>query len=211
MADNFLERKFEELESKKKIIVRRSGISLDSLLKENRSCRGFDNDVTITQDQLRRIIGTNMFIASGMNRQVLRFRPVTKSEDSDKVLEAIKIGGALPDLHLPIKGTEPKAFIIIMSTDGEDRMTDIDMGISLQTMGLKAVEMGLNVLIIGSVDRKRLKEELNLPLEPLMVMAVGKGIEKIYIKPISAKEDHRYYRKDGIHFVPKIRIEELIV
>jgi nitroreductase len=211
MADNYLENKFDELKNRKHVTIRRSGVSLDTLLKKNRSFRGFDKDVVVTMEQLREIVSVNQFTASARNRQALRFRLVVKSDDSAAVLKNLRFGGALPELHLPFKGTEPEAFIIVMSTVPEDRMIDIDMGISLQSMGLKAVEMGLNVLIVGSIDRKGLQEALHLPMAPLMVLAVGKGTEKIFLKPIKESEDHDYYRSEGIHYVPKLTLDDLIV
>ena len=46
---------------------------------------------------------------------------------------------------------------------------------------------------------------------PLLILAIGKGIEKIELVEISENDDHRYFRKDGIHYVPKVRVEDLII
>ena len=55
------------------------------------------------------------------------------------------------------------------------------------------------------------REEFNLPMEPLMILAVGKGIEKIELVPSGADEPRAYYRRDGIHYVPKVRLNDLIL
>ena len=89
----------------------------------------------------------NAKIPSARNQQVLRFRPVL-ADEAPKVLPHIRLGGALPELHLPLPGTEPNAFIIICSTVAEDRYVDIDLGISAQSMLLQAVEIGLNLSLI---------------------------------------------------------------
>ena len=78
-------------------------------------------------------------------------------------------------------------------------------------MLLQAAEMGLNGICIGAFDRQRLREALGLPLEPLLVVAIGKGIEHIELVEVNASAPLAYYRRDGIHYVPKIRPEELIV
>ena len=58
---------------------------------------------------------------------------------------------------------------------------------------------------------EHIKESLQLPLAPLLIIAIGKGIEDIRLTEISENENHAYYRTDGIHYVPKVRIEELIL
>ncbi|MEG2063498.1 MAG: nitroreductase family protein, partial [Alistipes sp.] len=144
------------------------------------------------------------------NQQVLRFRPVL-SDESNKVLPHIRLGGALPELHLPLQGTEPHAFIIICATVEENRYVDMDLGISVQSMLLQAVEIGLNGVCIGAFNKERIKQEFQLELEPLLILALGKGNEKIELVTIGADDNHNYYRQDGIHYVPKIGIEDLLI
>lgn len=211
MADNYLENKFERLQQARKVVVKRNHPSLDTLLHRNRSYRGFDPSRVVTEDELRKIVSVNPLLSSGMNRQALRFKLVTRDTGADKVLSRIRMGAALPQLHLPFPGTEPEAFILVCATVPEDRILDIDLGISLQSMGLKAVEMGLNVLIICAFDKQAVREDFGLPADPLAILAVGKGAESIFLKPVEAGEDLKYYRVDGVHFVPKIKEEDLLL
>ena len=78
-------------------------------------------------------------------------------------------------------------------------------------MLLKAVELGLNGLIIRNFNHEDLQKGLGLPLEPICVVAVGKSAEKIELVEISAGEDIKYYRKDGVHYVPKIKVDDIII
>ncbi len=205
MADNYLENKFEEFFGNgNKKVVRRVGHSLDELLAKNRSTRGYDKSFVVKEDMLRRIVAVNRKVASARNQQVLRFRLVTKGREADIVNANIKMGAALPELHLPFPGTEPEAFIIICTTAAETRMIDIDLGIAAQSMLLKAVEMGLNGLCIGAFDKKNIMSGLHLELEPLLILAIGKGIEKIQIVEIDETQPHAYYRENDIHYVPKV-------
>jgi nitroreductase len=209
MADNYLEKKYEELREKRPVI-RRNHLSLDTLLHRNRSYRGYDPSHTVTRDELLKLVEVTTLVPSGMNRQALRYRLVTEA-DSDKVLPLIRLGGALPELHLPFPGTEPRAFLVICSTVPESPVIDIDLGIAAQSLLLKAVEMGLNGIIIRAFDPVKLQEALGLELLPLLVVAIGKGAENIYLKPVEAGESLAYYRKDGVHFVPKLKAEELLI
>ena len=212
MADNYLESKFDELhKAKRQTVIRQVGQSLDTLLLKNRSYRGYDHQQKVSIETLKTIVGVNNKIPSARNQQVLRFKLVNAESGAALVLENIKMGGALPELHLPFEGTEPEAFIIVCSNIPENKMVDIDAGISVQSMLLKAVELGLRGLIIGAFNKEKITQALQLPYEPLLILAIGKGNENIRLTEISEGEDHRYYRKDGTHYVPKVRMEDLII
>ena len=212
MADNYLERKMEEYRARTAAAQgsRRPLVTLSRLLLKNRSHRGYDANFIVREDQLRRIIAVNAKIPSARNQQVLRFRPVL-ADEAQKALPHIRLGGALPHLHLPLPGTEPNAFIIVCSTIAEDRYVDIDLGISAQSMLLQAAEIGLNGICIGAFDRERIRQEFGLEWEPLLILAIGRGIEKIELVPIGADGDRSYYRENGTHYVPKVRPEELMI
>jgi hypothetical protein len=65
--------------------------------------------------------------------------------------------------------------------------------------------------MIGAFNREKLRTEFDLPYEPLMVLAVGKGAERIELVPTDADAPRAYYRRDGVHYVPKVRLSDLII
>ena len=209
MADNYLEKRYEETLGNGKIRVKKIGHTVDELLTKNRSTRGYKKAYKVSRSELERIAGVCTRIPSARNQQVLRMRLVTHDSGANLVLPLIKMGAALPELHLPFPGTEPEAFIVVCSTVAENPMVDIDLGIAAQSMLLKAVEMGLNGLIIAAFNRAKLQEALSLPYPPLLVLAIGKGDEHIELKPIDESESHAYYREGGVHYVPKVRNLEI--
>ncbi len=209
MADNYLEKKYEALQEKRPVI-RRNNVSLDTLLRRNRSYRGYDPTRAVTREELKKLVEVTTLVPSGMNRQALRYRLVTEDE-SDKVLPLVRLGGALPELHLPFPGTEPRAFLVVASTVPENPVIDIDLGIAAQSLLLKAVEMGLNGIIIRAFDPGKLQEALGMDLAPLLVIAIGKGAEDIFLKPVDVGQPLNYYRKDGVHFVPKLKVDDILL
>lgn len=212
MADNYIENKFEEYNQKKKTVYKSAAPSLETLLRKNRSYRGYDPAYKVPESALEKIVAVNTLLPSAKNQQALRFKLVTEEIGADKVLENIKLGGMLPELHLPFPGTEPKAFIIVCTTVPESKMLHVDAGIAVQSMLLKAVEMGYNGLIIGAFNAKKIEEAFALPYPPILIIAIGKGREKIELTGISANESHAYYRdENGTHYVPKVRWEELVI
>lgn len=209
MADNYLEKKMEQYRGGSAAAIKQKN-SLSALLMKNRSTRGYDSTFKVRKDQLQRIVAVNTKLASARNRQLLRFRLVT-DEEAGKILPYISMGAGLSELSLPLSGCEPNAFIVVCSVEEPRNSTYIDLGISVQSMLLQAVEIGLNGLCIMSFDTEAITKELNLPYKPLMVVTIGKSAERIELVDISAEENHGYYRKDGIHYVPKVVIDELII
>ena len=212
MADGYLEKRYEEVFGKgaKKTVVKH--VSLETLMEKNRSYRGYDTSFVVKREMLERIVAVNSKIASAKNQQVLRFKLVTKDTGAEHIVQNMKLGGLLPELHLPFPGTEPEAFIIICSTIPENKFVDIDLGIAAQSMLLKATEMGLNGIMIGAFNKAKVTEAFNLPYEPLLILAIGKGKETIRLQPIGPDDDKAYYRDErGVQFVPKISLEGLLL
>ncbi len=211
MADNYLEKKMEQFRSTAGISPAKGGKgSLSALLLKNRSTRGFDSSFKVRKDQLHRIVSVNGKVASARNKQLLRFCLVS-GEKAHLVLPHIAMGSALSEMELPLPGTEPNAFIIVCSVEEPHASTYVDLGISVQSMLLQAVEIGLNGICLMSFDKDKIVRNLSLPYDPLVVLAIGKSSEKIEIVDIHASDDRNYYRKDGVHYVPKVLVDELII
>lgn len=220
MADNYLEKKMEEhraLPDRKSFKAAKKSraegaLPLDSLLLRNRSCRGYDSTYIVSKEELLKIVEVNTKIASARNQQVLRFRLVYGTE-AKEVTKAIKLGGALPELNLPLPGTEPNAYIIICTQEPKGKWVDIDLGISAQSMLLKAVDLGLNGICIAAFNKEKICALVNggREMEPLLILAIGKSIERFQLLPIGEDDEHNYFRKNGVHFIPKVRIEDLLI
>lgn len=206
MADNYIEKREAELRERKPK-VKRVNKSIDTLLRSSRSYRGY-GPAPVTEEQLRAIVGVYRYVPSGMNAQPLRFRLVTGAA-TEKVHPLVKLGAALPQEHLPHPGEEPRAYIVICADRPENRVVDMDLGIAGQSMLLKAADMGLSGIFILNFNPEALQEALDLPLRPLAVIGLGKGIEHIFI--VDKKDSLSYYRHDGNHYVPKLSLEEVLI
>ena len=158
MADNYLEKRQQELAEKRPKVVHNHP-SLDSLLKRNRSYRGYDVSRPVTEADLLKMLEVVPWVASGMNAQPLRFRLVTGA-DTARVHPLVKLGAALPQERLPHPGEEPSAYIVVCSTVPENKVVDMDLGIAAQSILLKAVEMGLGGIFILNFQADALREAL---------------------------------------------------
>ena len=201
----------EDLASRKKVVKRVSATkSLDTLLLKNRSCRTWDSSYVVTEEQLKKIVEVNTKIPCAKNQQVLRFKLLTGKQAAE-FCPFIKLGALLPDMKFPPEGCEPSAFIIVCSTVPENKWVDMDLGISAQSMLLKATEMGLSGICIGAFNKEKAKSLVPDGLDPVLAIALGKGAEKYQILHIAEEESHNYFRENGIHYIPKVRTEDLII
>lgn len=198
MADNYLEKKMEEYRSCASRPARRAP-GMDSLLVKNRSIREYDGNYSVHELQLKAIVSVVNKIASSRNHQVLRYRLVT--EDQAHLV--------LP--HISAGANPPKAFIVVCTTDTQASHLEFDEGIAAQSMLLKAVELGLNGLIIKSFSPDGLKSSLGLSYEPTTVLAIGKSIEKVELRTVASDSSLKSCTEGGVRFVPKLSLDDLIV
>lgn len=221
MADNYLEKRYEEVfgSGAGKVTVKHSTPSLNTLLVKNRSIRRYRQDFVVTEEQLRTIVEVNVKLGSAMNRQALRFRIV--ADDAEKEVNAASTDkvNALRNILFrePARPESARAYIIVYSTIPEERYIDIDLGISLQSMALKAAELGLNCLIKGNIDKDGLSSLFGTGngLEPVAVLCVGKAAESVFLKPVPAdssdEPDLKPYTKEGVHYVPKLQMDTILL
>ena len=68
--------------------------------------------------------------------------------------------------------------------------------------------------MIGSINREKLQEELNIPARYhiSLVLALGTAKEKIILEEIGTDGSIKYYRdENNVHHVPKRSLDEIIV
>lgn len=190
---------------------------LRDLVTANRSCRGFDRSRKIKREELLEMVDLARVTASAINKQPLKYFISNEDIITDKITDLVSFGGLLKELNLPYKGEKPPAYIVIChdkSIVEEQPIFMYEAGISAQTIGLKATEMGLAICIMGGIDPKKVKEELFLPdeMEVKLILAVGKSLEKAEIKEVESGESVNYYRdNNGVQIVPKRKLEDIII
>jgi nitroreductase len=143
----------------------------------------------------------------------LKYLICNTAEEREKVFPALSWAGYLTDWPGPEKGERPVAYIIILGDKSVSDSFGIDHGIAAQNIMLGATEAGLGGCMISSVKRDDLMEVLNIPdsFEILLVLALGKPVEKVIIEDVKG-EDIKYWRdNDKTHHVPKRSLSELII
>ena len=80
-----------------------------------------------------------------------------------------------------------------------------------QSILLGAVSRGLNGIVILNFNPDSVQQALDLPLKPLAVIGLGKGLERIFLLPVHQGDSLKYFRKEGVHYVPKLTVDDLII
>lgn len=187
------------------------------LVKQARSHRGFRQDRKVTRQELEHLVECARFTPAARNDQVLKYYLAEKPETVAAIQPLTKWAGALAELHLPRKGAEPVAYIVICldgSLAENPAPYQRDVGIVAQTMLLAAAEMGLNGCMIGSFAARELREKLGLPeaIKPQLLLALGEGTDRIVMTDVGEDGSTTYYRDaEDIHYVPKRTLEQLIL
>lgn len=187
------------------------------LVKQARSHRGFRQDRKVTRQELEHLVECARFTPAARNDQVLKYYLAVKPETVAAIQPLTKWAGALAELHLPRKGAEPVAYIVICldgSLAENPAPYQRDVGIVAQTMLLAAAEMGLNGCMIGSFAAGELREKLGLPeaIKPQLLLALGEGTDRIVMTDVGKDGSTTYYRDaEDTHYVPKRTLEQLIL
>lgn len=187
---------------------------LKELILKNRSYRRFYEEENIDNSTLADLVDLARLSASGANKQPLKYITSTNREINEKIFSCLAWAAYLKDWDGPEKGERPNAYIIILGDKNISTSFGCDHGIATQSILLGAVEKGYGGCIIGSIKKEDLSRLLMIPdqFEILLVIALGKPKEKVIIEEISSDGDIKYYRDvNGIHHVPKRKLEDIII
>jgi len=184
-----------------------------TLVKDNRSCRRFDNTVKISPQDLTELVDLARHCASAANNQPLKYILSNRETTNQAIFECLGWAAYLTDWPGPEPSERPTAYIVIT---GDHTISDkfwCDHGIAAQTILLGARAKGLAGCMFGAINIKKLKSVLEIPdhLEVKLVVALGKPLEKAVIDEVGPDGSIRYFR-DGnqVHHVPKRSLDDLV-
>jgi nitroreductase len=188
-------------------------MNLRQLIEKTRTYRRFEEKHEITRETLVSLVDLARLSASGANRQPLKYILVTEPAKRAEVYSCLAWAGYLTTWEGPDPGERPTGYIIVL---GDKEISDsfgVDHGIAAQSIMLGATEAGLGGCIIASVKKEKLRGLFDIPkdLEVLLVLALGKPVEKVVIETIE-NNNVKYWRDEKrVHHVPKRTLEEIIL
>ena len=188
---------------------------IKNLIKKNRSYRRFHQNHRVDVETLRELVDLARLSGSAANLQPLRYILACDPQINEQIFACLGWAAYLKNWPGPKEGEQPPAYIIILSDiAGANDYVGYDCGIAGQSILLGAVEKGLAGCMLGSINRKKLKEILNLETQfkILLVIALGEPKEKVVIETVGYDNNIRYWRDDKeIHHVPKRKLSDVIL
>ena len=187
---------------------------ITDLVRDNRSCRRFHQNHKVALETLKELVNLSRISASGANLQPLKYILSCDSKTNADIFSALAWAGYLKDWPGPAEGERPTAYIVVLGDTGITQDVGCDHGIAAQTIMLGAREKGLAGCMLGSINRKLLRDLLDVPehLKILLVLALGKPKEEIVLETLEPDGSIRYWRdSEGVHHVPKRKLEDIIV
>ena len=188
-------------------------MNFEELVSGNRTYRRFDESYRIEYGFLEKLINLARLSASGANKQPLKYLIYNTQADCDRIFPFTAWAGYLKEWPGPEPGERPSAYIIIFGDTTISESFGVDQGIAAQSIMLGASSNGLGGCMIGSIRRDGLRSELGIPqqYEILLILAIGKPVEKVVVDEI-INGDVKYWRdEDKTHHVPKRSLSELIL
>jgi nitroreductase len=187
---------------------------MDRLTLRNRSFRRFKEFSPVKEKNLRKLVNLARQSASGANVQPLKFILSSSADRNQLIFPTLSWAGYLKEWHGPEEGERPSAYIILLGDRDLTKSFQYDAGIACQSITLGAAEMGLGACLIGSIQREKLRNALDIPekYQILLVIALGKPAESVVLEPLKEGMDIKYWRdEDDRHHVPKRGLDELIL
>ena len=184
------------------------------LIKKTRSYRRFHQEFKIELETLKELVELARLSAAAGNLQPLKYMLSNDPEKNDTIFQNLAWAGYLKDWSGPREGERPSAYIIVLGDTRICKSFGCDHGIACQNILLGAVVKGLGGCMIGSVNRERLRKDLDISdhFEILLVLALGKPKESVVLEEVGSDGNIKYWRdSNGVHHVPKRSLEDIIV
>lgn len=190
---------------------------LIDILKNTRSIRLFDYNIKVPISVLKKAIAASVFAPTIYNLQPLKYRIVSDAITCEKIFNMVSWGKRLKNWEGPKMHERPSAYIVIINDTNivkDYNRVWLDVGSATQIIRMVLTKKGYGSCILGSFDIERLKGLLGLNKNfiPMIIVAVGKAVEKCITESIEISNSTAYYNdSDNIHHVPKRTLEEILI
>lgn len=183
------------------------------LILKNRSYRRFYQAERINMTQLCEWVDLARNSASARNSQSMKYILSTQESFNTLIFEQLAWAGYLTDWDGPEEGERPSAYVVMLHDTQISSNYFCDDGIATQSILLGAVDAGFGGCIIHAVNRKNLREILNIPeqFEIIQVLALGKPKEVVVIDEVKNGEIKYWRDENRVHHVPKRPLDEIIL
>ena len=190
--------------------------NFQDLVRSSRSYRRFAEDEPLSYGDLAALVNAARFAPSGTNMQTLRFHIAVEPAERSAVFSRLHWAAQLRDWNGPAAGERPTGYIAVCAPKAlaANPIRLIDTGIAAQTIALAAASRGLGCCMLRSFDPD-LNDVMGVSAVDYvteLVLALGERGERVALATSETEHGLAYWRDDeGIHHVPKLALEDLLV
>jgi len=193
-----------------------SNCDFRGLIEKTRNYHYFVESEKVTEELLRELVDYARLApsTSNMNMQPLRYLLSCDEERNEAIFDTLAWQGYLRGWGGPIKGVKPTGYIVVLGDKTVCSSYVADQGIVAQSILLGATHNGLGGCIAAKVQRRKLREALDLPTryEILLVVAIGKPGEEIVLEPQEVGADgYGWHDEAGNYHLPKRSLDSVIL
>ncbi|MDD5602550.1 MAG: nitroreductase family protein [Eubacteriales bacterium] len=176
-----------------------------------RTVRKFRQD-RISADILERLVNAARLAPSAMNMQPLRYAVISTPSIAGRIFDCVKWARYIAPAGDPGPDEKPVAYIaILVDASVREKGYEEDVGAAAQNIMLAAWEEGIGSCWMGSIDREKIRNILNLEKGMILdtVIALGyKGEEPVYEEE---RGSIKYYKDEtGLLHVPKKGLTDIM-
>lgn len=181
------------------------------IIKKRRTIRRFKQE-KIPLELLEKFIDMARLAPSGANMQPIEYIIVIDREIVKKIFPLTGWAGYLGKNGPPPEGKRPTAYIVVLlNKEIKSPTPKHDVGAAVENILLSATYEGIGTCWIGSVNREKLREILNIPKNYEIDSIVAFG----YPDEISVVEEFvgsiKYWKDEkGTMHVPKRKLSEIV-
>lgn len=187
-------------------------MSVFETIFKRRTIRNFKQEA-IPKEKLKKLVDAARVAPQAANLQPLKYVIVNDEKLLEPIFKTTAWAGYIRPAADPQDGQKPVAYILIL-VDSEIKKEgyDVDAGAAVENLLLTATEEGLGTAWLGAIDRKKIKELLNIPDKYIIhtIVAIGYPAETPVIE--DEKGNSIKYYKDGnnVLHVPKRKLEDIL-
>jgi nitroreductase len=186
------------------------------LIEKTRNYHYFVETEKVTEETLRELVDFARLApsTSNLNQQPLRYIISCDEKRNEQIFETLSWQGYLRGWGGPTRGVRPTGYIIILGDKTICSSYVADQGIAAQSILLGSTYKGLGGCIAAKIQRRKLREALDLPTryEILLVVAIGKPGEEIIIEHQEpGKDAYGWHDDQGNYHLPKRSLDSVIL
>lgn len=167
----------------------------------------------IDREVLLKLLNAARLAPSAMNLQPCEYILVTDKALLDEVFSTVKWATYITPRGTPKEGERPVAYIVVLiNTKKRAEGGEVDCAAAVENLILAAWGKGIGACWMGSVDRARIKEILDIPdhCKVNSIVALGYKAEQPVVEDV-INGDLKYWKdEEDILHVPKRRLEDIV-